>query len=153
MTTWLEAPLVNWSKSSREANTLPQCKSSCEEQAGSDKNWSVKPYSLMSCCWRDAICKANQSTYGPFKSRSRLKLAHMSGPLELKANSCTRDHPILRYHFPPSWIACRTKARLDGHPLTSQHGGRIVVCCVVEISQRYSVFWLIFHREMAWEGR
>ena len=47
---------------------------------------------------------------------------------------------ILRYHFPPSWIACRTKARLDGHLLTSQHGGRIVVCCVVEISQRYSVF-------------
>ena len=90
MTTWLEAPLLNWSKSSREANTLPQCKSSCEEQAGSDKNWSVKPYSLMSCCWRDAICKANQSTYGPFKSRSRLKLGHMSGPLELKANSCTR---------------------------------------------------------------
>ena len=36
---------------SREANTLPQCKSSCEEQARSDKNYSVKPYSLMSCCF------------------------------------------------------------------------------------------------------
>ena len=36
----------------REAITLPQCKSSCEEQAGSDKNWSVKPYSLMSCCFK-----------------------------------------------------------------------------------------------------
>ena len=38
---------------SREANTLPQCKSSCEdeEKAGSDKNWSVKPYSLISCCF------------------------------------------------------------------------------------------------------
>ena len=32
---------------------------------------------------------------------------------------------ILRYHFPPSWIACRTKTRLDGHLLTSQYGGRI----------------------------
>ena len=37
---------------SREANTLPPCKSSCEEQAGSEKNWSVKPYSLMSCCFK-----------------------------------------------------------------------------------------------------
>ena len=31
---------------SREANTLSQCKSSCEELAGSDKNLSVKPYFL-----------------------------------------------------------------------------------------------------------
>ena len=37
---------------SREANTLPQCKSSCKEQAGSDKNLSVKPYSLISCCFK-----------------------------------------------------------------------------------------------------
>ena len=29
---------------SREANTPPQCKSSYKEQAGSDKNLSVKPY-------------------------------------------------------------------------------------------------------------
>ena len=32
---------------SREANTLPQYKSSCKEQASSDKNLSVKPYSLL----------------------------------------------------------------------------------------------------------
>ena len=37
---------------SREANTIPQCKPSCEEQAGSDENWSVKPYSLNSCCFK-----------------------------------------------------------------------------------------------------
>ena len=37
---------------SREANTLPQCKSSCKEQASSDKNLSVKPYSLISCCFK-----------------------------------------------------------------------------------------------------
>ena len=37
---------------SREANTLPQCKSSCKEQAGSDKNLSVKPYSLISCYFK-----------------------------------------------------------------------------------------------------
>ena len=36
----------------REANTLPQCKSSCKEKAGSDKNLSVKPYSLISCCFK-----------------------------------------------------------------------------------------------------
>ena len=32
---------------SREANTLPQYKSSCKEQASSDKNLNVKPYSLL----------------------------------------------------------------------------------------------------------
>ena len=37
---------------SREANTLPQYKSSCKEQASSDKNLSVKPYSLISCCFK-----------------------------------------------------------------------------------------------------
>ena len=37
---------------SREANTLPQCKSSCKERDGSDKNLSVKPYSLISCCFK-----------------------------------------------------------------------------------------------------
>ena len=37
---------------SREANTLPQSKSSCKEQAGSDKNLSVKPYSLISSCFK-----------------------------------------------------------------------------------------------------
>ena len=40
---------------SREANTLPQCKSyksSCKDHAGSDKNLSVKPYSLISCCFK-----------------------------------------------------------------------------------------------------
>ena len=36
----------------REANTLPQCTSSCKEQAGSEKNWSVKPYSLISSCFK-----------------------------------------------------------------------------------------------------
>ena len=37
---------------SREANTLPQCKSRYKEQAGSDKNLSVKPYSLISRCFK-----------------------------------------------------------------------------------------------------
>ena len=37
---------------SREANTLPQYKSSCKEQASSDKTLSVKPYSLISCCFK-----------------------------------------------------------------------------------------------------
>ena len=37
---------------SREANTLPQCKSSCKEQASFDKNLSIKPYSLISCCFK-----------------------------------------------------------------------------------------------------
>ena len=27
---------------------------------------------------------------------------------------------ILRYHDPPSWIACRTKATLDGHVIISR---------------------------------
>ena len=31
---------------SREASTLPECKSSCKEQTGSDKNLSVKAYFL-----------------------------------------------------------------------------------------------------------
>ena len=37
---------------SREANTLPQCKWSCKEQVGSDKLLSLKPYSLISCCFK-----------------------------------------------------------------------------------------------------
>ena len=37
---------------SREANTLPQYKSSYKEQASSNKNLSVKPYSLISCCFK-----------------------------------------------------------------------------------------------------
>ena len=38
---------------SLEANTPPQYKSNCEEQAGSDKNCSVKPYySLISSCFK-----------------------------------------------------------------------------------------------------
>ena len=40
---------------SRKANTLPQCKSSCKKQSGSDKNLSVKPYSLISCCFKRNI--------------------------------------------------------------------------------------------------
>ena len=37
---------------SREANKLPQYISSCKEQSSSDKNFSVKPYSLISCCFK-----------------------------------------------------------------------------------------------------
>ena len=37
---------------SREANTLPQCKSSCKGQADYDKNLSSKTYSLISCCFK-----------------------------------------------------------------------------------------------------
>ena len=37
---------------SRESNTLPQYISSCKEQATSDKNLSVKPYSLISCYFK-----------------------------------------------------------------------------------------------------
>ena len=37
------------------------------------------------------------------------------------ARKDTRMHKaILRYHDPPSWIACRTKARLDGHVIISR---------------------------------
>ena len=39
-------------KPSREANKVPQCKSSYKKQAGSDKNLSVKPYSLIGCCFK-----------------------------------------------------------------------------------------------------
>ena len=90
---------------SRRANTLPQCKSSCKKQAGSVKNLSVKPYSLISC-----KIKQTRALIALV-----LKLAHLLGALEQTTNSCTLIHPILRYHFPPSWIARRTKARLDGH--------------------------------------
>ena len=51
---------------SREANTLPQCKSSCKEQAGFDKNLSVKPY-VFKAVALNAICKAKQSTNCPCK--------------------------------------------------------------------------------------
>ena len=37
---------------SREGNTLPQCKSSCREESGSDENLRVKPYSLISSCFK-----------------------------------------------------------------------------------------------------
>ena len=37
---------------SRDTITLPQCKSSCEEQAGSDKNLSLQHYFLVSCCFK-----------------------------------------------------------------------------------------------------
>ena len=32
-----------------------------------------------------------------------------------QSSSCCLSSPILRYHVPPSWIACGTKTRLDGH--------------------------------------
>ena len=61
-----------------------QYKSSCKEQASSDKNLSVKPYSLI-----------NQSFNCPFKLDIVLKLAHQLGPIEQTTNSCTLNHPIL----------------------------------------------------------
>ena len=78
---------------SRKANTLPQCKSSCEKQAGSDKNLSVKPYPW-SAAALNAIYKANQSTNCPFKLEIVLKLAHLLGALEQTTNSCTLIHSI-----------------------------------------------------------
>ena len=78
---------------SRKANTLPQCKSSCEKQAGSDKNLSVKPYPW-SAAPLNAIYKANQSTNCPFKLEIELKLTHLLGVLEQTTNSCTLNHPI-----------------------------------------------------------
>ena len=59
---------------SREANTLPQYKSSCKEQAS---------------------YKVNQSFNCPFKLDIVLKLAHQLGPLEQTTNSSTLNHPIL----------------------------------------------------------
>ena len=44
---------------SREANTLPQCKSSCKEQASSDKNLRVKPYFLIIKQTRAVIALSN----------------------------------------------------------------------------------------------
>ena len=66
---------------SREANALPQCKLSCEEQAGFDRNWRVKAYSLIAAAL-NAIYKANQCTNSPFKLEIVLKLAYLLGPLE-----------------------------------------------------------------------
>ena len=71
---------------------LPQWgKSSCEEQADFDKNWSVKAYSLITAAL-NAIYKANQSTNSPFKLEIVLKLvlAHLLMPLKQKMNSCTQ---------------------------------------------------------------
>ena len=59
----------------REANTLPQCKSSCKERASSDKNLSVKTL-FRSAATLNTIYKANQSTNCPFKLEIVLKLAH-----------------------------------------------------------------------------
>ena len=66
---------------SREANALPQCKLSCEEQAGFDRNWRVKAYSLIAAAL-NAMYKANQCTNSPFKLEIVLKLAYLLGPLE-----------------------------------------------------------------------
>ena len=65
---------------SRKANTLPQCKSSCKKQAGSDKNLSVNPIPW-SAAALNAIYKANQSTNCPFKLEMVLKLAHLIHPI------------------------------------------------------------------------
>ena len=72
---------------------LPQCKSNWKEQAGSEKNLSVKPYFFKAAAL-NAIYKANQSTNCPFKLEIVLKLAHLLGPLEQTTNSCTLNHPI-----------------------------------------------------------
>ena len=66
---------------SREANALSQCKLSCEEQAGFDRNWSVKAYSLIAAAL-NAIHKANHFTSSPFRLEIVLKLAYLLGPLE-----------------------------------------------------------------------
>ena len=57
---------------SREANTLPQYKSSCKEQASSDKNLSVKPYSLISCCFKLRNGKRAACNHGVMDARGRL---------------------------------------------------------------------------------
>ena len=77
---------------------VPQCKWSCEEQAGFDKNWSVKAYSLIAAAL-NAIYKANQSTNSPFKQKIVLKLAYLLGPLEQKTKSCTGDHLISNHEL------------------------------------------------------
>ena len=84
---------------SREANTLPQCKSSYKEQASSDKNLSVKPIPW-SAATLNTIYKGNQSTNCPaFKLEIVLKLAHQLGPLEQTTNSCKLNHPILNHEL------------------------------------------------------
>ena len=52
---------------SREANTLPQCKSSCEELASSDNNLSAQPYFLISCCFKSINYKEKLRTNSPFQ--------------------------------------------------------------------------------------
>ena len=83
---------------------VPQCKSSCEEQAGFDKNWRVKAYSLIAAAL-NAIYKATQGTNSPFKPKIAFKFAHLLVPLEQKTNSCTRDHPC---NFKPRVVNTRS---------------------------------------------
>ena len=73
-------------------------KSSCEEQAGFDKNWNVKAYPALVAAALNGIYKANPSTNSPFKLEIHLNLAHLLKPLEQNTNSCTRD-PISNHEL------------------------------------------------------
>ena len=78
---------------SRAVNTLPNWKSSYEEQAGSDKNLSANPIPWSAAALNE-IYKANQSTDSPLKLEIVLKLAHLLCPLEQTTNRCTLDDLI-----------------------------------------------------------
>ena len=66
---------------SREANTLPQCRTSWFWEKFERKTLFFKAAAL------NAIYEANQSTICPFKLEIILKLAHLLGPLEQTTNS------------------------------------------------------------------
>ena len=79
---------------SREANTLPQCKSSWKKTSWFWQKFERKNPIPWSAAALNAIYKANQSTICPFKPDIVLKLAHLLGPLEQTTNNCTLNHPI-----------------------------------------------------------
>ena len=57
-----------------------QCKSNCEEHAGSDKPFEIPWWAAA----LNAIYKANQSANNPIELKIVLKLAHLLWPLEQK---------------------------------------------------------------------
>ena len=86
----------------------------------------LPPYELIiTCCLGRTLfagTKSKHSHFGIFSATGVAVYFHNNqGKITLQRH--TMYHPskgegetaILRYHAPPSWIACRTNTRLDGH--------------------------------------
>ena len=109
-----------------------QCKSNCEEHAGSDKPFEIPWWAAA----LNAIYKANQSTNNPIELKIVLKLAHLLWPLEQKRNSCT-VHRITQFRTTSCKYKIMTLLPKYGVSLTPKYGQK---CKFYKVTQNLRVF-------------